>query len=144
MAKNSLLINVDIGETRVGLIEAGILGELYVERKRDRSPVGNIYLGKVARVLPGMQSAFIDVGLERAAFLHVADLHGGPHHGHPAARGDVVVQVPIERQVFEGQTLRCLAFVSSCTVCGHTWDDESHAAANHLEMTRACSVARVR
>ncbi len=74
MAKNSLLINTDVGETRVGLIEDGILGELYVERKRDRSPVGNIYLGKVTRVLPGMQAAFIDIGLDRAAFLHVEDL----------------------------------------------------------------------
>ena len=74
MANNSLLINVDIGETRVALIEDGLLGELYVERKRDRSPVGNIYLGKVTRVLPGMQAAFVDVGLDRAAFLHVEDL----------------------------------------------------------------------
>ena len=74
MANNSLLINVDIGETRVALIEDGILGELYVERKRDRSPVGNIYLGRVTRVLPGMQAAFVDVGLDRAAFLHVEDL----------------------------------------------------------------------
>ncbi|NLY93474.1 MAG: Rne/Rng family ribonuclease [Myxococcales bacterium] len=74
MARNTLLINVDIGETRVGLVEDGILGELYVERKRDRSPVGNVYVGKVTRVLPGMQAAFIDIGLDRAAFLHVEDL----------------------------------------------------------------------
>jgi ribonuclease G len=74
MARNTLLINVDIGETRVGLVEDGILGELYVERKSDRSPVGNVYVGKVTRVLPGMQAAFIDVGLDRAAFLHVEDL----------------------------------------------------------------------
>lgn len=74
MPKNTLLINVDIGETRVGLIEDGILGELYVERRRDRSPVGNIYVGRVTRVLPGMQAAFIDIGLDRAAFLHVEDL----------------------------------------------------------------------
>ena len=78
MAKSSLLINVDIGETRVGLIEDGVLGELYVERTRDRSPVGNIYLGKVTRVLPGMQAAFIDIGLDRAAFLHVEDLQRPP------------------------------------------------------------------
>ncbi|MDH5491111.1 MAG: Rne/Rng family ribonuclease [Myxococcales bacterium] len=74
MAKNTLLINVDIGETRVALIEGGILGELHVERRRERSPVGNVYLGRVTRVLPGMQAAFIDVGLDRAAFLHVEDL----------------------------------------------------------------------
>src|SRR5690606_20390693 len=74
MARNTLLINVDIGETRVGLVEDGILGELYVERRRDRSPVGNVYVGKVTRVLPGRQAAFIDIGLDRAAFLHVEDL----------------------------------------------------------------------
>ncbi|MBX3247087.1 MAG: Rne/Rng family ribonuclease [Myxococcales bacterium] len=74
MAHNSLLINVDVGETRVAIVQDGVVGELYVERKRDRSPVGNIYVGKVTRVLPGMQAAFIDVGLDRAAFLHVEDL----------------------------------------------------------------------
>ncbi len=78
MAKNSLLINVDLGETRVGLIEGGMLGELYVERRTDRSPVGNVYVGRVTRVLPGMQAAFIDVGLDRAAFLHVEDLVAPP------------------------------------------------------------------
>jgi len=74
MAQNTLLINVDIGETRVALIEDGILAEVYIERRRERSPVGNIYLGKVTRVLPGMQAAFLDIGLERAAFLHVEDV----------------------------------------------------------------------
>jgi len=78
MAKNTLLINVDIGETRVGLIADGVLRELYVERRHHRSPVGNIYLGRVTRVLPGMQAAFIDVGLDRAAFLHVEDLQAEP------------------------------------------------------------------
>ncbi len=74
MARGTLLINVDIGETRVALIENGIVAEFYVERSRDKSPVGNIYLGKVTRVLPGMQAAFVDIGLDRAAFLHVEDL----------------------------------------------------------------------
>jgi len=102
---HDILINWAPQETRVAIIENGAVQELHIERNLERGLVGNIYLGKVARVLPGMQSTFIDVGLERAAFLHVADLHGsGHHHGHPA-RGDVVVPVPIERQVFEGQTL---------------------------------------
>ena len=74
MAKNSLLINVDIGETRVALVENGIVAELYVERVSEQSPVGNIYLGQVTRVLPGMQAAFIDIGLDRAAFLHAEDV----------------------------------------------------------------------
>ena len=74
MAKNILVINVDIRETRVALIENGIIAELHIERETQKGTLGNIYLGKVSRVLPGMQAAFIDVGLERAAFLHVEDL----------------------------------------------------------------------
>jgi len=113
---NSLLINVDIGETRVGLIEDGVLGELYVERKRDRSPVGNIYLGKVTRVLPGMQAAFIDIGLDRAAFLHVEDLQpaddgnddgggngGGKKRGRRNKRASR--KTPIRDLIKEGQEL---------------------------------------
>src|SRR5581483_5939708 len=64
----------DIRETRVALIENGIIAELHIERDSQKGTLGNIYLGKVSRVLPGMQAAFIDVGLERAAFLHVEDL----------------------------------------------------------------------
>jgi len=74
MSSNTLLINVDIAETRVALIESGSVTELFLERSHERSPVGNIYLGKVTRVLPGMQAAFIDIGLDRAAFLHVEDV----------------------------------------------------------------------
>ena len=58
----------------MAVVENGAVQELHIERALERGLVGNIYLGKVARVLPGMQSAFIDIGLERAAFLHVADL----------------------------------------------------------------------
>ena len=74
MSENTIVISVDAGETRIALIENGILSEIIVERDRDKSPVGNIYLGKVTRVLPGMQAAFIDIGLDRAAFLHVEDV----------------------------------------------------------------------
>src|SRR5512141_973960 len=74
MAKNLLVINVDIRETRVALIENGIIVELHIERETSKGTLGNIYLGKVSRVLPGMQAAFIDIGMERAAFLHVEDL----------------------------------------------------------------------
>jgi ribonuclease G len=74
MAKNLLVINVDIRETRVALIENGVIAELHLERHSSRGTLGNIYLGKVSRVLPGMQAAFIDIGQERAAFLHVEDL----------------------------------------------------------------------
>jgi ribonuclease G len=74
MANNTLVINCDLRETRVALIENGIIAELHIERAAARGTVGNIVLGRVTRVLPGMQAAFIDVGMERAAFLHVEDL----------------------------------------------------------------------
>lgn len=73
MARNQIVINVDIGETRVALIENGIVTELHIERRNDRNVVGDVYLGKVTRVLPGMNAAFVDIGLERAAFLHIED-----------------------------------------------------------------------
>lgn len=69
-----LLINVTPSETRVALLENGMLQEVHVEREAKRGLVGNIYLGKVVRVLPGMQAAFIDIGLEKAAFLHASDI----------------------------------------------------------------------
>ena len=79
------LINFTPQETRVALMQQGVVQEVHVERSASRGIVGNIYLGRVVRVLPGMQSAFMDVGLERTAFLHVADVHeGGLHAGQHA------------------------------------------------------------
>ncbi|GAB4215065.1 MAG: ribonuclease G [Rhodoferax sp.] len=104
--QEDILINWSPQETRVAVVENGVLQELHLERTLERGRVGNVYLGRVSRVLPGMQSAFIDIGLERAAFLHVADVW------HPPAEGETVsavraanAQIPIERQVFEGQSL---------------------------------------
>ena len=77
MSGNLLVVNADGPETRVALIEKGILSELYLERKRERGIVGNIYKGRVVRVLPGMQAAFVDIGIYKAAFLYVADVRGG-------------------------------------------------------------------
>jgi ribonuclease G len=71
---SEILINVTGGETRVALLEGGQVVEFYVERKRDASLVGNIYKGKIVKILPGMQSAFVDIGFEKAAFLYVADI----------------------------------------------------------------------
>ncbi len=68
-----LLLNVTPQEVRVAVIENDRLAELYSQRQKSRSIVGNIYMGKVSRVLPGMQAAFVDIGLERAAFLYVTD-----------------------------------------------------------------------
>src|SRR5690554_7206089 len=69
-----ILINVTPFETRVAVVEQGSVQELHIERSIQRGHVGNLYLGKIVRVLPGMQSAFVDIGLDRAAFIHVADL----------------------------------------------------------------------
>ncbi|MBL8324273.1 MAG: Rne/Rng family ribonuclease, partial [Rubrivivax sp.] len=150
MASQDILINWAPQETRVAIVENGAVQELHIERTLERGQVGNVYLGKVVRVLPGMQSAFVDVGLERAAFLHVADLlpaspvarstvaasagatagasagaggapgagaggtaNGGSGHGNGQGHGNGngngaradAPPLPIERQVFEGQTL---------------------------------------
>jgi porphobilinogen synthase len=102
MANQDILINWAPQETRVAVVENGAVQELHVERTLERGIVGNVYLGKVSRVLPGMQSAFVDIGLDRAAFLHVADLHAALPGGR---RADDAPPVPIERQVFEGQAL---------------------------------------
>ncbi|MBT4836396.1 MAG: ribonuclease G [Methylococcales bacterium] len=69
-----ILINVTPPETRVALIENGVLQELFIERNHHRGLVGNLYKGRVCRVLPGMQAAFVDIGLDRAAFLHASDI----------------------------------------------------------------------
>ena len=122
-----VLINWAPQETRVAVVEQGAVQEVHLERTLERGLVGNVYLGKVSRVLPGMQSAFIDIGLDRAAFLHVADLMPQIHarygngrdrqaSGAAAAGGGAgaealpLAQVsdplqPIERQIFEGQSL---------------------------------------
>jgi ribonuclease G len=104
--QQDILINWSPQETRVAVVEQGAVQELHVERSLERGLVSNIYLGKVARVLPGMQSAFIDIGLERAAFLHVADVWQRQPEGEPpqVARSSQPL-VPIEKQVFEGQAL---------------------------------------
>jgi ribonuclease G len=92
-----ILINVTPQETRVAVTEQGAVQELHIERDSSRGLVGNIYLGRVCRVLPGMQSAFVEIGLPRAAFLHVADIWG--------ARNGTGVERPIEKILSEGQTL---------------------------------------
>ena len=116
MAKE-LVINTTSHETRVALIENGHIAELYIERNRERGIVGNIYQGKVIRVLPGMQAAFVDIGLEKAAFLYVADVldemeaveqfvDGQPQHARPADGSEEgPVLPPIEELLDEGEEL---------------------------------------
>jgi len=74
---NEIIINVTRQETRVALLEDRVLAEIYIERTKDRGIMGNIYKGKVVKVLPGMQAAFVDIGLEKASFLYVSDVYGG-------------------------------------------------------------------
>ncbi len=69
-----ILINITPQETRVAILENGMLHDLYIERSRSRGLVGNVYKGKVARVLPGMEAAFVEIGMEKAAFIHVSDV----------------------------------------------------------------------
>src|SRR5512133_3230985 len=103
--QQDILINWSPQETRVAIVDSGAVQELHVERTLERGLVGNIYSGRVARVLPGMQSAFIDIGLERAAFLHVADVQVNGFVPRGDHGGNGVPQTPIERLVFEGQAL---------------------------------------
>lgn len=92
-----ILINITPAETRVALVENGVLQEVYIERTSRRGIVGNIYKGKVVRVLPGMQAAFVDVGLDRAAFIHVAEV------AKPLA--DQTTEPMIASLLHEGQSL---------------------------------------
>lgn len=113
MPASELLINAEPAETRVALIEEGIITELHVERARNRSIVGNIYLGKVGRVLRGMQAAFVDIGLERHAFLQVTDTvrpedfealtHGDSSTEESSATRRVSKQTPINQVLQPGQ-----------------------------------------
>ena len=102
MTNEQFLINFTPQETRVALLQQGVVQELHIERSNGRGIVGNVYLGRVVRVLPGMQSAFIEIGLERTAFLHVADIwseriDGNGYNSHETR--------PIERILSEGQAI---------------------------------------
>ena len=94
---NEILVNITPQETRVAILEQGVSQELHVERTSGRGIVGNIYYGRVSRVLPGMQSAFVDIGLDRAAFLHVADIWG--------SNQDSDTSKPIEKLLYEGNNI---------------------------------------
>ncbi len=91
---DEILINVTPQETRVAVMQQGIVQDLHIERSNSRGIVSNVYLGRVKRVLPGMQSAFIDIGMERSAFLHVADIWE-----------NTAEPKPIEHRLFDGQNI---------------------------------------
>lgn len=92
-----ILINCSPRETRVAVLIDGILEDLHIERVANRGLVGNVYMGRVLRVLPGMQSAFVDIGFERTAFLHILDIEG--------ARLENGEYKPIEKMLTDGQRL---------------------------------------
>ncbi|MBP8045406.1 MAG: Rne/Rng family ribonuclease, partial [Neisseria sp.] len=93
----TVLVNITPQETRVAMLEENNICELHIERNSGHGLVGNIYLGVVRRVLPGMQSAFIDIGLERAAFLHIVDVLEQRQNPEETQR--------IEHMLFEGQSV---------------------------------------
>ena len=94
---DEFLINFTPQETRVALLQQGVVQELHIERTASRGLVGSVYLGRVVRVLPGMQSAFVDIGFERTAFLHIADVWEARQTGETGKA--------IERLIGEGQNL---------------------------------------
>ncbi|MGH8313216.1 MAG: ribonuclease E/G, partial [Gammaproteobacteria bacterium] len=97
-----ILINVTPRETRVALLDNGVVQELHIERLQRRGLVGNIYKGRVSRVLPGMQAAFIDAGLERTAFLHAADVLKSAYEDH---NGEQAEPPEVRSLLHEGQEL---------------------------------------
>ncbi len=103
-----ILINVTQQETRVAMVENGVLQEVSIERTRKRGLVGNIYKGRVSRVMPGMDAAFVDIGLQKAAFLHASDIAPSANHNYkletitaePGNHSESVTQL-----LYEGQEL---------------------------------------
>ncbi len=82
-----ILVNVAPRETRAAILENGVVQEVHIERTSRRGLVSNLYKGRVSRVLPGMQAAFVEIGLERTAFLHAADIARSARRGHAARVG---------------------------------------------------------
>jgi ribonuclease G len=131
--QQDILVNWSPQETRVAVVELGAVQELHVERTLERGLVGNIYLGKVARVLPGMQSAFIDIGLDKAAFLHVADVWQRQPEGEPpAAARTGQPLVPIEKQVFEGRAIMVQVIKDPMGTKGARLSTQISIAGRHL------------
>jgi len=99
---DEILVNVGPTETRAALIENGVVQEIYIERVQNKGYVGNIYKGKVVRVLPGMQAAFVDIGQEKAGFIHATDIAPLNENGMEARTAEVS---DIRQLVHEGQSI---------------------------------------
>lgn len=108
-----LLVNITSSEVRIALIEKGVLQELFIEQRGKRGLTGNIYKGRITRVLPGMQAAFVEIGLERSAFLHASDITSPAlpaladiakiDDAIPSADDRDIPEIPIERLIREGE-----------------------------------------
>ena len=120
--RHEILLNFTPLETRVAIVEQGLLQEILIERATQRGLVGNVYLGKVARVLPGMQACFVDIGLDRCAFLHAKDLH----------KSDAESNSLIEKLVTEGQDLLVQVIKDPLGSKGARLTAEVSLAARHL------------
>ena len=115
--KQDIYINSTPQESRIAIVEEGALAEFLIERKQERGVAGNIYKGKVARVIPGMQAAFVDIGMEKAAFLHVSDFSTSSESGTSllgSGEDEILIEtprpsshrrLPIERQLTRGQEI---------------------------------------
>jgi len=112
--KQDIFINCTPQESRIAIVEDSSLAEFLVERKQERGIAGNIYKGKVARVLPGMQAAFVEIGMDKAAFLHVSDFSTAYEAAAPppGSEDEIIFEgpkpsshrrLPIERQLVRGQ-----------------------------------------
>ena len=100
-----ILINITPQETRVAIVENGVLQEVHIERTQKRGLVGNIFKGRVSRVLPGMQAAFIDIGLERTGFLHTSDIASNKLESEAKSDLPEPEQQPIESIINEGEDI---------------------------------------
>jgi len=140
-----LVINATSHERRVAILEEGQLVEIYIEREKEFALVGSIYKGKVTRVLPGMQSAFVDIGLDGDAFLYVSDVfenlegydHGHDDHGH-GDNGHEHAPVPAENSehiVLPGESLGRTQ--ESAPIVSEHADPEDHEIRSHVEEVHA-------
>ena len=109
---NEIIVNAERGETRVALLEGSSFTELHIERGSDRNVMGSVILGRVSRVLPGMQAAFVDIGLEKAAFLYAGDYidtksqtSGGDGSSPRRRRGNGRSHIQIDAILKEGQEI---------------------------------------
>ena len=108
---NELVINARPHETRVALVENGTVVELYIKRGSEQELVGNIYLGKVLRVLPGMQAAFVDIGIDKPAFLYVTDVYDDLHHWE-----QIMLQEGDDDNSLEAATPLRMRFLKGCDI----------------------------